>query len=246
MTDEVPDMRLIKQSLAFRAKYRTKREGLAGGMRNLYAWQIVPHPMSSMGGEPIRVARTKALVEDILSNGYDPSEATVDSVVVEAAVDGAGVPMKTFAAHFLANAVYYPDHYYDPDAVIGFAGLSHNTSNVTERNIFNGMPGCNCEPRTVSLAYCTCHAKPILEEHGGRLVYSMSKLREVDKDWHIGIVGGREWEVLSSDMDIEEPEAAGIIALALSNRAGLVQGHLEMMMTLKSLCQPDPRTLEIP
>ena len=83
------------------------------------------------------------------------------------------------------------------------------------------MPGCNCDPPAVSLAYCTCHAKPILEEQEGRLVYSMSKLREVDKDWHTAIVGGCEWEILSSDMDIEEPEAAGIIALALSNRAVL-------------------------
>ena len=77
-------------------------------------------------------------------------------------------------------------------------------------------------------------------------MYSMSKLREVDKDWHSAILGGRRWEVLSSDMDIEEPEAAGIIALALSNRAVFVQGHLEMMRTLQSLCRPDPRTLEIP
>ena len=106
MAGEVPDNKLIKQSLAFRAKYKTKREGLAGGLQNLYAWQIVPHPMSSMGWEPRRVSRTKALVEDILSNGYDPSEATVDSVVVEAAVDGTGVPMKTFAEHFHANAFF--------------------------------------------------------------------------------------------------------------------------------------------
>ena len=77
-------------------------------------------------------------------------------------------------------------------------------------------------------------------------MYSMRKLREVDKDWRSAILGGRKWEVLSSDMDIEEPEAAGIIALALSNRAVLVTGHLEMMRTLKSLCRPDPRTLEIP
>ena len=76
-------------------------------------------------------------------------------------------------------------------------------------------------------------------------MYSMSKLREVDKDSRSGILGGRKWEVLSSDMDIEEPEAAGIIALALSNRAVLVPGHLEMMRTLQSLCRPDPRTLEI-
>ena len=196
MAGEVPDNKLIKQSLAFRAKYRTKREGLAGGMRNLYAWQIVPHPMSSMGGEPIRVSRTKALVEDILSNGYDAREAHADCVVVEAALDGAGVPMTTFADHFRSNVYIFQDHYKD-ESVIGFASLNHNTLIVTERNILKGMPGCNCNPRASSLAHCTCHAKPILEEDGRRLVYSMSKLREVDKDWCSAILGGREWEVLS-------------------------------------------------
>ena len=174
---------------------------MAGGMRNLYAWQIVPHPRN-MGGEPIRSSRTKALAGDILYNGYYPSEATVGSVVVEAAVDGTGAPMKTFAEHFRANAFFY-DHYKDPDAVIGFAGLNHNSLNLTERNILKGMPGCNCKPRASSLAHCTCHAKPILEEDGGRLVYSMSKLRAVDKDWRSAILRGRKWEVLSSDMDIE-------------------------------------------
>ena len=231
MAGEVPDNKLIKQSLAFRAKYKTKREDLSGGMRNLYAWQIVPHPMSSMGGEPIKPPRTKALAGDILSNGYDAREAHADCVVVEAALDGAGVPMTTFADHFRSNVYIFQDHYKD-ESVIGFAGLNHNSLNLTERNILKGMPGCNCNPPVASLAYCTCHAKPILEEHGGKLVYSMSKLREVDKDWRYDILGGRTWEVLSSDMDIEEPEAAGIIALVLSNRAVLATGHLEMMRTM--------------
>ena len=169
MTGEVRDTRVIKQSLAFRAKYRTKRKDLAGGMRNLYAWQSVPHPQDR-GGEPIRNSWTKALAGDILYNGYDPSEATVDSVVVEVAVDGSGAPMKNFSEHFHANVGLDTDHYNDPDVVIEFAGLSHNSLNLTERNILNGMPGCNCTPPAVSLAYCTCHAKPILEEHRGRLV----------------------------------------------------------------------------
>ena len=186
----MPDGRLIKQSLAFRAKYRTKRNDMVGGMRNLHAWQIVPHPQA-WGGEPIRSSWTKALAGDILYNGYDPSEATVDSVVVEVAVDGTGAPMKTFAEHFRWNSLYCPDHYNDPNAVIGFAGLNHNHLIVAERNILNGMPGCNCAPRAFSLADCTCYAKPILEEDGARLVYSMSKLREVDKDWHSAILGGR-------------------------------------------------------
>ena len=248
MTGDVPDTRLIKQSLALRAKYITKREDLAGGMRNLYAWQIVPHP-KAWGGEPIRSSWTKALAGDILYNGYDPREATVDSVVVEVAVDSTGAPMTTFAEHFHANAGLDPDHYNDPDVVIGFAGLNHNSLNLTERNILKGMPGCNCKARAFSLAHCTCHAKPILEEEDGRrLVYSMSKLREVDKDWHSAILGGRTWEVLSSDMDIEEPTAAGIIAKAFNaaNKVALVTGHLEMMRTMKSLIKPDPHTLDMP
>ena len=137
---------------------------------------------------------------------------------------------------------------YKDESVIGFASLNHNTLIVTERNILKGMPGCNCEPRASSLAHCTCHAKPILEEDGRRLVYSMSKLREVDKDWRYDILGGRTWEVLSSDMDIEEPAAAGTIALAVNakNKMALATGHLEMMRTLKSLCKPDPTTLAVP
>ena len=184
MSGEGPDSKVIKASLAYRAKYKSKRHR---PKMVLQSWQIVPHPKNRCG-EPIRTLKTKTLAGDILYNGYDPSEATVDSVVVEVAVDGTGAPMKTFAEHFLANALYCPDHYNDPNAVIGFAGLNHNHLIVTERNILNGMPGCNCAPRAFSPADCTYCAKPILEEDGARLVYSMSKLREVDKDWRSGIL----------------------------------------------------------
>ena len=76
----------------------------------------------------------------------------------------------------------------------------------------------------------------------------MSKLRKVDEDWHTAIVSGGEWEILSSDMDTEEPEAAHTIALALNtkNKIAQVTGHLEMMRTMKGLIKPDPNTLEMP
>ena len=170
----MPDRRLIKQSLAFRAKYRTKREGLAGGVRNLYAWQIVPHPQAC-SGVPIRSSRTKALAGDILAAGYDPTEGTVDSVVVEVGADAGGGPRTTFADHFKANVGLDPDHYINPAAVVLFAGLSHNCNKLAERNVYHGMPGCNCDPPAISLECCTCHAKPILEQHGQSLRYSMNK-----------------------------------------------------------------------
>ena len=110
------------------------------------------------------------------------------------------------------------------------------------------MPGCNCEPPAPTLDACSCHAKPILEEQGGRLVYSITKLMAADKDWYNAIMSGCEWEILSSDMGAIEPEAAPIIALALNtkNKMALATGHLEMMRTMKSLCKPDPFTLEMP
>ena len=110
------------------------------------------------------------------------------------------------------------------------------------------MPGCNCDPPAVILLGCNCHARPILEEQGGRLVYSMTKLRDADKDWHTAIMSGGEWEILSSDMDDIEPEAAHIIALALNTKNKIAQaaGHLEMMRTMKGLIKPDPHTLDMP
>ena len=83
MSDEAPDTKVIKASLAYRAKYKSKRQA---PRLNLHAWQIVPHP-KNRGGEPIRTLRTKTLAGDIVYNGYDPTEATVDSVVVEVGLD---------------------------------------------------------------------------------------------------------------------------------------------------------------
>ena len=76
----------------------------------------------------------------------------------------------------------------------------------------------------------------------------MNKLEIADPDWYNAIVGGTEWEILSSDMDKEEPDAACIIALALNNKnkAAMSIGHVEILRTLKSLCNPDPHNIELP
>ena len=102
MSGEGPDSKVIKASLAYRGKYKSKRNP---PRMVLQCGQIVPHP-KARGGEPIRTTRTKTLAGDIVYNDYDPTEATVDSVVVEVAVDGRGAPMKTFAEHFHANVFF--------------------------------------------------------------------------------------------------------------------------------------------
>ena len=244
MTDDVPDQKVIKQSLAWRAKYGTK---VQAPRQNLFCWQIVPHN-SNRGREPIRTSRTKDLAGLILSGGYHHTEATVDSVVVDVDVDHSGNPKRTFSSHFQYSGALGPDPYIDPDAVILFAGLSHNSLNLTERNMLNGMPGCACDPPATCLEQCTCNAKPILEEKGGKLRYSMNKLKKADSDWYTAIVGGTEWEILSRDMDKEEPGAAHTIAVSLNRKNSVAPSttHLEIMRTLQGLCKPEPKTMEVP
>ena len=72
MTDDMPDTKIIKASLQYRAKYKSKRQAVK---QNLMCWQIVPHP-SNRGGDVIRTARTKGLAGEILEAGYDPVEGT--------------------------------------------------------------------------------------------------------------------------------------------------------------------------
>lgn len=70
----------------------------------------------------------------------------------------------------------------------------------------------------------------------------MEKLRVHDDEWAQACFRGLEWEVLSWKMDIEEPGAAQVISIALNkkNEVSMKTGHLEIMSTLVSLCQPKP------
>ena len=135
MNDDVPDRKVIKASLAWRAKYRTRRQA---PRQNLKCCQLVPHP-KNRGGEPIRATRTRTLTIDILESGYDPIEATVDSIAVEVNVDGMGKPATTFSDHFKANAGLDPDHYFDPGLSILFA----------DQAPISGMEGGRTSPAVV-------------------------------------------------------------------------------------------------
>ena len=72
----------------------------------------------------------------------------------------------------------------------------------------------------------------------------MEKLKTHDLYWWEAVQNGLEYEILSYKMDIEDPEAAGIITVALTkgNETAMQTGHLEIMKAMQSLCTPDPKT----
>ena len=77
-------------------------------------------------------------VEANFDAGYDPVEANADRVAVEIDADALGTPSEKFSAHFKANAGMDPTTNYVNEADhISFAGLSHNSIHLTERNIYN-------------------------------------------------------------------------------------------------------------
>ena len=69
------------------------------------------------------------------------------------------------------------------------------------------------------------------------------RLRAHDEAWAQDCFSGLEWEILSHQMDIEVPDAALVISIALNkrNEVAMKTGHLEVMSTLQSLCTPDPQ-----
>ena len=220
----------IKQSLCLRAKYRVYPKKVLSPLL------VVPHP-KNRGGDPVKSLRTMQLNATVAVEGYDPMEANCNAVVVEDKPVVAGGSGQYFQEEFAKKVMIDPDMAEQGSGMVATAGsLSHSHLNCCMRNILCCKKGCECpEDKT----QCECGSQQILDHNGN---YSLEKLRVHDAEWALGCFRGLEWEVLSWRMDIEEPDAAQIISIALNkkNEVAMKTGHLEIMSTLVSLCEPTP------
>ena len=237
---------IIKKSIAYRAKYKVTT-------KQIHPLLVVPHPCNR-GGEPVKSLRTKQISGNIVTDGYDPTEAQSNAVVVEQKSDGSpphNTRWTSFQDHFANNVQRDPDMACAGEGITAAlaASLAHSHLNCTNRNILCGKRGCECPDPSESSKQksavaekqpCTCKNKPILDDLGN---YSMDKLKAHDPEWAQSCHAGVEWEVLSWKMDVEEPEAALLISIALNktNEASMKTSHTEIMATLVALCKPDPR-----
>ena len=89
---------------------------------NLKCIQIAPHP-KNRGGEAIRSKRTKKLTGDIVESGYDISDATHVSVVVEIDIGANNQPSTRFSDHWNQSSGLDPDHAAYPEQIM-YGGLS--------------------------------------------------------------------------------------------------------------------------
>ena len=221
----------IKQSIAFRAKYRVDPKNL----QVMSPLLVVPHP-KNRGGDPVKSLRTMQLNAAVTVEGFDPIEANCNAVAVEDKPAVAGGSGHYFQDEFAKQVKADPDMAERGSGMVATAGsLSHSHVNCCMRNILCCKKGCECAADKA----CECGSQPILDHNGN---YSLEKLRVHDDEWAQACFRGLEWEVLSWKMDMEEPGAAQIISIALNkkNEVAMKTGHLEIMSTLVGLCVPSP------
>ena len=190
---------IIKQSICLRAKYRLDQKKVLSPL------SVVPHP-KNRGGDPAKSLRTMQLNGTLTVEGYDSVEANSNAVAVEEKPAVAGRTGSFFQDDFAQKLRTDPDMLERGNGIVAVAAsLSHSHLNCSMRNILGGKRGCECpEERTK----CSCASCPILDDDGN---YSMAK------DCHSGL----EWELLSWKMDVEEPDGALIISIALNKKTKL-------------------------
>ena len=239
------DTQIIKKGLAWRAKYRLNNtEG--PNYRHFSPGLAVPHPQNR-AGDPVRSMRTKQLCDIIAKEGFDEYEAKSSPVAVmspprEQKVGPGKVDLGTlFQANFERQVEMDQGMAKNCEGVVAVLGtLSHSHLNCVFRNIRAGMPGCQCTG-CPEYEQCTCPSKPFLSVHG---LYCQEKLRQFCPTFAEFVDRGLPWELLSHQMDVEEPGAALEIAIALNkkNAAAMATAHTEIMRTLVGLCKPDPHS----
>ena len=125
-----PDTEIIRQAIAYRSKYPTKRQPFR---QSLDCFEIVPHPLC-LGGAIMRSETTKSMAASICHDAYNPIEAELESVCVESEIfDGLTSPR--FTRHFQDNVENDPGHYVCPKTIIKFVSSSNTTFSLCDRTM---------------------------------------------------------------------------------------------------------------
>jgi hypothetical protein len=210
--------RLFKRAAALRYKYRQPQPWPEDG-----SGKVQLHP-SLLGFHfwnrdniPPNGERCDELTCEYDTNGYDPEEAERDNIAVRwRAGDTKQVEYNRrscAADRLLANV---PSEW----ALVALT-LSHSHTNQVHKNALAG---------TKSSAKGFCSSTGYLD---------MSVIRGRDVEFFNKAQAGLHWELLSADMELEEPEAAAIISCAQNTKNGvaLLAHELQGLCRMAKYCK---------
>ena len=183
---------LVRRAAVLRLKYRKHPQ-----LVRLPLDQVGFHP-SNRDGQGPSADRCAGLLADIIKIGFDATEADTNGVVVEQRQGSSTI------AHFNAR-VCDGDSAFAPviPGAIAFGSLSHSHLNQILKNIKAGVQA----------------NVPSICDLSGRL--SVQRLHAIDAPFAAAVTAGLLWEILASDIDVEEPEACSIIQSALNAKNSL-------------------------
>jgi hypothetical protein len=192
------DEPLIRRAAVFRTKYRRE-----GGLVRIPVEQIGFHPRNR-DGQPPNGSRCAELFKEILDVGFDAEESDSGGIVVEAR------PGSKEVHDFNREACDGdPFHAAVVTGWISYGSLSHSHLHQVLRNIRGG-------------GVC---AVPGVSESGK---HSLAKLRGVDPSFARAAETGLLWDILSSAIEVEEPDGCAIIQAAMNAKNSMFLMRHEM------------------
>lgn len=209
---------LVQKSLALRAKYRISE------LTRVAPIHIGFHP-ANRNGEPPSADRCVALLNDLLGQGFDPSEANCNGVLVQEK------PGSTSIHDFNVQACD------GNERMIAFVGgismtygsLSHSHLNQVFKNILGKLP---------------LGAAKITAPGTGRVCPQM--LAEHDAPFAAACKDGLLWDILSYKILDEDPEGLNIIQAACNckNAIAMIPHEMEAIACLSRLCNASSAVAE--
>lgn len=218
-TPQSKNLALVQQALALRAKYRI----------NEVPTRVAPihvgfHP-ANRNGEPPSAERCVALLGDILGQGFDPSEADCNGVLVQEK------PGRTTIQEFNARACDGNEKLAAMvDGIsVTYGSLSHSHLNQLFKNVLAKLPLGVDRITVVGTGKVDVN---LLEEHDPLFAKYCKE--------------GLLWDILSYKILDEEPEGLNIIQAACNckNTMAMIPHEMEAIASLSRLCKPSSAVAE--
>ena len=204
---------LIKVACALRVKYRRSEKV------RLQPFQVGFHPRNR-GGAELSGIRCLDLTKLLVKQGYDDEEADCGGVVVESG------PVSMVMDHNVAACAGDPRLMSTVDGqILMYGSLAHSHLNQVLKNIRGGM--------LIALEERMDLQHLIVD---GRI--SLALLAQHDATFARFVRDGLLMDVLSADLDVEEPEGAEIISAAcnVKNSASLIPHEMEGIVLTSTYC----------
>ena len=195
---------LMKQSIAYRAKYRAGKGDIPTVLR-VHPMHVVPHPRNRNGG-PVRSKRTRDLSGTIATDGFCAIEASSNAVAVQEQPVEPGekriardrIPVwQSFQTDFEEKIKMDKDMAAKACGIVAMiASIAKCHGNCVMRNMLSGKKGCECGEK------CVCNNGKLVDKNGN---YCMERVRAHDKDWAEVCDRGLNFEISVSYTHLKLP-----------------------------------------